>query len=115
MGISLAQVAEKINKSSGYITSMASNDSKMLYIDLKGIARALDIHGANQLVIEPGEEQIGVSDGKGMTEDTDKDIMEEMKANMTFKERRTEALEAIAGCLVELNDLLREMKGAKND
>lgn len=112
-GIAVADLAKMAGKSRTYFTTMKNNNSKMLYSDLITVARILGIHGANYLVLEPKEERADVVTDTTIAEDIDKDIMEEMKANMTLKERRTEALEAIAGSLIELNELLRELKGGK--
>lgn len=89
-GLNQSTVSTAIGKSRAYIYSMYSKDSKMLYGDLKKIANILYIHGATKLVRKEDDKQI------------DEDIIAEMKANMTSEERIAEALETIAGLLLDL-------------
>ena len=89
-GLNQSTVSAAIGKSPAYIGAMYSKDGKMLYGDLIKIARILYIHGATKLVRKEDDKQIN------------EDIIAEMKANMTSEERIAEALETIAGLLLEL-------------
>jgi len=93
-GLNQSTVSTAIGKSPAYIGAMYSKDSKMLYGDLKKIARILYIHGATKLVRE--------DDDKQKEDQINEDLIAEIKANMTSEERIAEALETIAGLLFDL-------------
>ena len=87
-----------LGMSGSYIQNMYHNSihypnrGKMLYKDLKKIARTLNVHGATSLMDLKNE-------GKNYI---DKDIAVEMKADMPADERIAEALETIAELLGEI-------------
>lgn len=84
-GLSLSQVSRATGRSSGFISAMCSKSSKMLYCDLRQIARALNIHGAAKLIAEDGKNR-----------DIDEDELANVKADMPADERIAIALEEIA-------------------
>jgi hypothetical protein len=92
LGFTPADVSLKIGKSRGYIMAMSGKSSKMLYRDLKLVARLLGIHGASQLVAVDDEDTA-----------IDKDILEDMKADTPTDERIATALETIATCLQRMD------------
>ena len=86
IGLSLSTVSRAIGRSPGYISAMCSGASKMLYCDLKQIARVLNVHGATKLI---AEENQSVS--------IDEDALKEINADTPT--RIAIALESIASSL----------------
>lgn len=88
LGLTAEDVSIKIGKSHGYIAAMSRQSSKMLYKDLKAVARLLNVHGATKLIAQEGENVV-----------INKDDLEDMKADAPTDERIATALETIASCL----------------
>lgn len=88
LGISLSQISRAIGRSPGFISAMCSGANKMLYCDLKQIARVINVHGATKLIAEEGE-SINI----------DKDELAEIDAGLPTDERIAKALEEIARIL----------------
>lgn len=89
-GLSMSMVSTTIGRSPGFIGAMYNQNGKMLYRDVKGIARVLYIHGATKLLASGNED---------CSSDISKDAVKEIKANMSIEERIADALERIAICL----------------
>lgn len=105
LGLSLSQISRAIGRSPGFISAMYSGSSKMLYCDLKQIARVTNVHGATKLIAE--EECANI----------DKDVLADMKADAPTDERIAAALEAITNSLRTItenredNETTREKMG----
>lgn len=95
LGFTPTDISLKIGRSRGYIEVMSRKPSKMLYGDLKLVARLLGIHGASKIVAADGEDAV-----------IDEDILEDMKADTPTDERIATALETIASCLQCMNGQL---------
>ena len=93
LNISLRTISLAIGKTSGYIAAMSGSKSKMLYCDLKQVARILNVHGANKLILE--------ADNNGTIEE---DVIADMKANLPTDERIAAALESIAISLKKMQE-----------
>lgn len=89
-GMSMSMVSTMIGRSPGFIGCMYNQNGKMLYRDVKEIARVLYIHGGTKLLS---------SDDGDCLSDISKDAVKEIKANMSVEERIADALERIAICL----------------
>ena len=87
--IPIAQLSRLIGRSPAYINTMRNNGSKMLYSDLKKIAKILDIHGATKLI----------ADKKSETNNIDEDVLADIIADAPADERIAMALEEIARLL----------------
>jgi len=93
-GLSMSMVSTTIGRSPGFIGAMYNQNGKMLYRDVKGIARVLYIHGGTKLL----------ASGNGdCSSDISKDAVKEIKANMSIEERIADALERIAICLERID------------
>lgn len=89
MGVPLAQLSRSIGRSAGFVNAMSSSQSKMLYSDLRNIARVLDIHGATKLI----------ADKKSEVNNIDEDVLADIRADAPADERIAMALEEIARLL----------------
>jgi len=87
--IPIAQLSRLIGHSPAYINTMRNNGGKMLYSDLKKIAKILDIHGATKLI----------ADKKSETNNIDEDVLADIIADAPADERIAMALEEIARLL----------------
>ena len=88
LGLSLSQISRAIGRSPGFISAMCSGANKMLYCDLKQIARVINVHGATKLIAEESE-------GTNI----DRDELAESYAALPTDERIARALEEIARML----------------
>ena len=89
MGVPLAQLSRSIGRSPGFVSAMSSSQSKMLYSDLRNIARVLDIHGTTKLI----------ADKKSEVNNIDEDVLADIRADAPADERIAMALEEIARLL----------------
>ena len=88
--LNISTVSTMIGYSPSYISAMYKGNSKMLYCDVKAIAKILDLHGGTKLL---------PSNNEDCSINIDKDAIEEIKANISNEERIADALERIAICL----------------
>lgn len=88
LGLSLSQISRAVGRSPGFISAMCSGANKMLYCDLKQIARVINVHGATKLIAKEGE-------GTNI----DRDELAESDAALPTEERIAKALEEIARIL----------------